>query len=99
MPCKKDFQWKDAAKREVLEETGLKISKNNLEIVSVTDDIVKDAHFVTIGFLYKNCNKEPKVMEPDEITEWQWFNLKNLPNRIFFPSKKILNAYKRQVSS
>ena len=83
----------DTAKREVLEETGLRINKNKLEFISVTDDIIENAHFVTVSFLYKDFPGEPKVMEPDEITEWKWFNLKALPSPIFFPSQKILDIY------
>ena len=32
-------------------------------------------------------------MEPDEITEWKWFDLNNLPEPLYFPSKKILHNY------
>jgi hypothetical protein len=32
-------------------------------------------------------------MEPDEIVEWKWFALDNLPDKIFFPSEKILKNY------
>ena len=32
-------------------------------------------------------------MEPDEITEWKWFSLDNLPSPMFFPSQKILDNY------
>ncbi len=83
----------DAVCREVFEETEIKINKENLKFVSVTNDIVKDAHFVTIGFLCEDFEGEPKVMEPDEITEWRWFELDNLPDVIFFPSKKILKNF------
>ncbi len=85
--------FKDAVYREVFEETGIKINKENLKFVSVTNDIVKDAHFVTIGFLCEDFEGEPKVMEPDEITEWKWFELDNLPSPIFFPSEKILKNF------
>ena len=50
----------DAAHREVLEETGININKESLKLISVANDIVEDAHFVTIGFLYKNPEGEPK---------------------------------------
>jgi len=85
--------FEDAVYREVFEETGIKINKENLKFVSVTNDTVKDAHFVTIGFLCEDFEGEPKVMEPDEITEWRWFELDNLPSPIYFPSKKILNNF------
>ena len=81
----------EGAKREVLEETGLKAKK--LEIISISNDIVKDAHFVTIGFLCTDFEGEPKTMEPEEIVKWQWFNLNQLPQPIFFPSEKIIKNY------
>ena len=86
-------ELEDAAFREVLEETGVKIDKEKLEIISVTNDMVEDAHFVTIGFLCKDIEGEIKVMEPDEITEWRWFELNNLPSPIFFPSRKIIKNF------
>ena len=83
----------DEAFREVLEETGIKVKKDNLKIISLTNDNVEDAHFVTIGFLCTNFEGEPKIMEPDEITEWRWFDLNDLPSPLYFPSEKILKNY------
>ncbi len=85
--------FEEGAKREVLEETGVEISIDNLKVVSLTNDIVPDAHFVTVGLFCENYPYEPKVMEPDEITEWKWFPLDKLPSPIFPPSQKILNNY------
>ena len=82
---------KEAAIREVFEETGIKIK--DIEIISVSNEIIPDKHFVTIGFLCNDFEGEPKVMEPDEITEWQWFDLNNLPSKVFPPSAKILKNY------
>lgn len=81
----------EGAKREVFEETSIK--SKNLEIISVSNDIVEDAHFVTIGFLCTEFKGDANVMEPEEITKWEWFNLDNLPNPIFFPSEKIIKNY------
>jgi len=86
-------ELKEAVSREAFEETGIKVNKEKLEIVSVTDDMVEDSHFVTIGFLCKDFEGEPRVMEPDEIIEWQWFGLNNLPEPIYFPSQKIVRHY------
>lgn len=82
---------KDCARREVLEETGIKI--NDLKLITVTNDTVHDAHFVTLGLLSEDFEGEPKVMEPDEMTEWKWFPLNNLPKPMFFPSEKSINNY------
>ncbi len=88
---------KEAAIREIYEETEIRVNNDDLDLISVTDDILKDAHFVTIGYLCIKYNGEPKVMEPDEITEWKWFNLDKLPSPIFFPSKEILDKYMEKL--
>ena len=69
---------------------------DDLEVISLTNDIVPTAHFVTVGLLCKNFPKdaEPRVMEPDEITQWKWFSLDELPSPLFKPSQKVLNNYK-----
>jgi len=82
-----------AAAREVLEETDLTINEDSLEFISLANDQVPDAQFVTIGFLCTEFEGEVKVMEPDEITEWQWFDLEALPEKMFFPSTKIAQNY------
>ncbi len=98
----------EAAKREVLEEAGIKVRK--LDVISISNDIVGknrageyvnkglppsdvEAHFVTVGFICKDFEGEPKVMEPDEITEWKWFPLDHLPSPIYPPSQKVLKNY------
>ncbi len=90
---KLDFGEKlgEAVKREVLEETGIKLNK--LKLVSVTDDIVPDAHFVTLGFFCEDFEGEPKLMEPEEIVEWKWFPVNELPEPMYIPSQKSINNY------
>jgi len=83
----------DCVVREAYEETGIKVNKKKLKLISVTNDIVEDAHFVTIGFVCDDFDGEPKVMEPDEITEWKWFELNNLPTPMFFPSEKMIKNF------
>jgi len=84
-------KWEDAAYREVFEETGM-IDKKKLEIVCVNDDILPEVHFVTLGLLCKDFEGEPQVKEPEEILEWKWFKLDDLPENIYIPSKKLLKA-------
>ena len=88
---------REAAKRELFEETGIK--GDALELFSVTDDIKGEKHFVTIGFLLKNPKEEPETKEPEEIVEWRWFEITDLPHPIYRPSDKILNKYKQSESS
>jgi len=56
-------ELEDSACREVFEETGINPNKDKLEIISVTSDKVSDAHFITIGFLCRDFEGEPKIME------------------------------------
>jgi len=82
---------KEGAERELMEETGIKAK--SLKVISISNDIVHDAHFLTIGFLAEDFEGEVKVMEPDEITEWRWFGLNSLPSPLYFPSEKIIKNY------
>lgn len=83
----------DGAYREVLEETGIKINKDKLKIISVADEIVPDNHYVTIGFLCEDFEGEAKTLEPEEMTEWKWFALDNLPRNLYKPSANVIKAF------
>ena len=82
---------KETLKRELMEETGIKL--NSTKVIAINNDMVENAHFVTIGLLCEDFEGEPKVMEPEEITEWKWFDLNNLPKPMFFPCVKIINNF------
>nr|MCK4929540.1 NUDIX domain-containing protein [Nanoarchaeota archaeon] len=87
--------FEKGAIREVKEETGIELKK--VKVICVNNDKNEYAHFVTIGLLSEEFEGEPKIMEPDEITEWKWFSLNELPKKIFFPSAKVLKNYKEGV--
>lgn len=83
----------DAAKRELEEETSLKATE--LELYCISDDITETAHYVTIGFIAKKYEGQVKTMEPETILEWQWFDLENLPENLYEPSRKCIKKYKK----
>ncbi|MFQ6010097.1 MAG: NUDIX hydrolase [Candidatus Aenigmatarchaeota archaeon] len=83
--------FEKAAAREIEEETGIKA--NSLEVISVTNDMVPEKHFVTIGLICTDFEGDAKVMEPEEITEWGWFDLNSLPSPMFFPSEKLIKNF------
>lgn len=81
----------EGAKREVKEETNLDVS--NLSIFGVADDIQPGKHFVTIQIVSNKFEGELKNMEPTKHSEWKWFDINNLPEKIYSPSKKFLKEY------
>lgn len=81
----------EAALREVLEETG--IQARGLELISVTNDKIPDNHFVTLGFICRDFDGEAEAREPDEISEWGWFGLEELPSPLFPPTEKMIKNY------
>lgn len=86
--------FEQGIKREAMEETGIKL--NNVQVICVNNDIIETAHFVTIGLFCEDFEGEPQVMEPDEITEWHWFDLNELPSPLYFPSAELLENYKNK---
>ena len=89
--------FEEGAMRETLEEIGIKIEEKKLKVISVSNDMVEDAHFITLGFLCEDFDGEARVLEPDEITKWQWFDLDDLPTPLYFPSEKILKNYQDKI--
>jgi 8-oxo-dGTP diphosphatase len=86
--------FEEGAKREAMEETGITLKK--MTIICVNQDIIETAHFITIGIFSNEFDGEARVMEPDEITEWKWFDIQNLPSPMYFPSEKILENYRQK---
>lgn len=86
---------KEAAIRELKEETNLIATK--LNILCVSDDMTDTAHYVTIGFLVTEYEGDLKTMEPETILKWKWFNLNELPENIYNPSKKCIEKYKGKI--
>jgi 8-oxo-dGTP diphosphatase len=83
--------FEEGAIRETLEETGITI--HDPKVISVHSCKNEHAHFVTVGLKATSWKGEARVTEPDEITEWQWFPLDDLPHPRYFPSFMVIDAY------
>lgn len=81
------------AAREVKEETNLDIE--DMVVFGAADDIQPDRHFVTAHVLARKCGGELRVMEPEKQDAWQWLSLEALPENLYSPSKKLIEAYFR----
>ena len=85
----------ECAIRETKEECNLDIVEP--KIIYASDDIAPDRHFVTITTIASNYSGEVKVMEPDKEDEWKWFDINNLPDNLYPPSKQGIVYYKENI--
>ena len=81
----------EGAIREVNEETGITIK--NPKVISIHNCKNEHAHFVTAGIISEEWEGEAQVMEPDEIIEWKWFDIDDLPHPRYFPSFEVIENY------
>lgn len=85
-----DFET--CAKREVLEETGLRIK--DVSFVAVTNDLFakEEKHYITIFLKSKYVSGVPLVLEPDKCLKWEWVDFDDLPSPLFIPLKNFVEA-------
>jgi len=82
----------DAVRREVEEETGLRLGP--LELLSVCDMIDRQAgyHWVAPGYLALSFEGEPVIREPNKHSGLGWFDLLALPAPLTQPTLAALEA-------
>lgn len=68
------------AAREILEETGLKVT--NVRFLTATNDFMPadNKHYITLFMVCEreNSGEEPKVLEPDRCEAWEWASWEDL---------------------
>ena len=69
----------ETAKREVFEETGLKIK--NIRFGAITNDILlsDDKHFVSIWLVSEYESGDAHIVEPDKCDKLEWCTFTTLP--------------------
>ncbi len=69
----------DAARREAEEETGLKIG--NVEFLCMAEEIIEAdrQHWVSLIYVTRDFSGEPRLTEPDKLSEIGWFDPKDPP--------------------
>jgi len=83
----------ECARREVREETDMEIQ--NVRFMRLYN-LKKYApkHYIDIGVIADWKSGEPKIMEPDRIEGWTWYDLDNLPQPLFDTIPSYLEAYR-----
>ena len=82
------------ATRELYEETGIIIPENKIYVISFTNDVFPDKHYITIHCRADNIIATPIIMEPDKCSQWKWFNFNKLPIPLFLT---VVNLLKQKV--
>lgn len=81
----------DCARRELAEETGLRLGEAH--IGPVTSNVFADVgqHYVTVIVLAPHTEGEPRTLEPDKCAGWQWFRWSDLPAPLFAPLQSLVD--------
>jgi 8-oxo-dGTP diphosphatase len=85
--------FESCALRETQEETGMEIE--NIKFLCLAN--VKDyapKHYVHVCLTADWKDGEPKVMEPDKMEDWEWYDMDNLPQPLFKTIPIELQAYR-----
>ena len=83
----------EAMLREMREELGvsLKIKK----LFGVYSDPKRDPRYHTVSVVYLLSKEKGKIHPNQEASEFKYFPLKNLPKKIGFDHRKIINDFKK----
>lgn len=88
-----DESFGDAISREVNEEAGVKL-KNLKFLCVINTNEYKGHQAVLVSFMADWESGEPKDFEHENIGEWGWYSLDNLPEPLFAPVKTLIDSYK-----
>lgn len=88
--------FKQAAVREVKEETNLDILFEDITLKGVTDDFYKDIdkHYITLHVFCKKYDGNVKLKEPSKCLKWQWFDIDKIPENLMLPVRNFLQTHK-----
>jgi phosphoglycolate phosphatase-like HAD superfamily hydrolase/ADP-ribose pyrophosphatase YjhB (NUDIX family) len=93
----------NALRREILEETGLKIS--GIKFVLVQDcihskEFYRDAHFVLLNYTCRCAGKKPRVKLNDEGREFRWVKITEAKKlKLNKPTKVLLEALVKNLKT
>lgn len=87
------------AKREVLEETGIRLKKCE-EMRDYTEELNRkmDKHYATFYLIAEMPkNQKPRDTEPHKHGSWSWYDPFNLPRHAWNPTKRLVKRSGTQI--
>lgn len=90
---------KEAAVREVVEEIGVQVKTEDLELVHVMSrPKARDAERVDIFFTAKKWHGEPTIVEPNKCDDLRWTKLEDLQSIELVPSvREMFEKFKQKI--
>ncbi|MBB63809.1 MAG: hypothetical protein CMO81_01970 [Waddliaceae bacterium] len=87
----------DCAARELFEETALKATM--FTPLPWSNDIFEEEkkHYLTAFIRADDVFGEPELCEPDKCISWEWFSIDELPKKMFFSLRNLINRYSIDV--
>lgn len=89
--------FEEAGKRKLKEEAGLDVKLEDLEVISLSNDINEYAHYATIGLIASIYSGTFELKDSGKFTNYGWFKIENLPENLCIPSKTILRNYLNKI--
>ncbi|RXJ04308.1 NUDIX domain-containing protein [Anaerobacillus alkaliphilus] len=86
----------DTVIREIKEEVNLDIEISKLLCTAETIDLSSSEHYLSLIYTTKNIKGTMKNMEPDKISEVQWFQLEEIPTELACFSVEALALTKQK---
>lgn len=80
----------DAIKRETLEESGVEIK--NIKFLCIAN--ISMYNKVLVGVTADWDKEEPVTLKEENIGDWQWYDINNLPSPLFYPTGVLIDSYK-----
>ena len=91
----------NCAIRETQEESALQLQPQQIVDLGFTEDLFPedDKHYITCFVAcYVDEDCKPKKMEPEKFeTDWQWFDIFNLPSPLFTPVQNALKKFQDKI--
>jgi mutator protein MutT len=82
---------KQALIREIMEEIGVIVKNQDLELIHIINRNAKDAERIDFFFVIKNWEGEPQIMEHDKCDEMRWVLKNDLPENMAPEVKQATN--------